>query len=93
MATVKTILRDPSGLLEQREVGLDLSRCSRPLNLDGDRPAVRERCPMHLADRRRGDRRRLEVEERALEREPELALDNLLDLLERERSHIVLERA
>ena len=48
---------------------------------------------MHLADRRGGDRRRVEVEERALERQAELALDDLLDLLERERPDVVLQPA
>ena len=48
---------------------------------------------MDLPDRRRGDRHPIEVDERALERKAELGLDDLFDLFERERPHVVLERA
>ena len=48
---------------------------------------------MHLADRRGRDRHRLELEEQALERVPELVLDHALGLLERERPHVVLQPA
>ena len=48
---------------------------------------------MHLADRRGGDRRRLELEEQPLERVAELLLDHALGLLERERAHVVLQPA
>ena len=66
---------------------------ARTLNFDGDLPAVRQGGAVDLADRCGGDRQRIEVEKRALEREVELRLDDLLDLLERERPHVVLEAA
>ena len=46
---------------------------------------------MHLADRRRRDGLLLEVEERPLDRQAELRLDDPLDVLDRERRHLVLE--
>jgi hypothetical protein len=87
------LLGQTRSLIEEREVGLDLARCAGTLNLDGDLPAVGQRGAVDLADRRRGDRCGVEVEKRALEREIELGLDHLLDLLERERPHVVLEPA
>ena len=48
---------------------------------------------MHLSDRRGGDRLALEVEEEPLDRVAELLHDHALGLLERERSHVVLESA
>ena len=86
------LLRDARRLVEEREVGLDLPRRARPLHLHRDALAVRQRRAVHLPDRRGRDRRRIEVEERALEREAELRLDDLLDLLERERPDVVLQR-
>ena len=86
-------LRDARRLVEKREVGLDLPRRARPLHLHCDALAVRKRRAVHLPDRRGCDRRRVEGAERALERQAELGLDDLLDLLERERPHVVLQRA
>ncbi len=48
---------------------------------------------MHLADRRCGDRLVVELEEEALDRLTELLQDDALDLLVRERAHVVLEAA
>src|SRR5581483_11138629 len=47
----------------------------------------------HLADRRSGERLLLELQEEALERQPELCLDRPARLLERERPDVVLQRA
>src|SRR5205807_2170933 len=69
------LLHQPRGLVEQREIGLDLARRTRPLDLDRDAPAVREDRAVHLADRRRRDRRLVELDEETLERAPELRLN------------------
>ena len=81
------------GLVEQGDVVLDLIRCVRPLHLDDDLIAVRQHRAVHLADRRRRDRRLAELEERLLERQSQLLLDHLAHLRERERRHVVLEAA
>ena len=81
------------GLVEEGEVVLDLTRRVRPLHLDDDLVAVRQHRPVHLADRRGCDRRLAELDERLLERQAELALDDLAHLRERERAHVVLEPA
>src|SRR6266540_5509386 len=86
-------LRDARGLVEQREVGLDLPRGARTLHLDRDRLAVRQRRSMYLPDRGCSDRYGIELEKRTFQRKAEVALDDLLDLLERERPHVVLQRA
>jgi hypothetical protein len=83
----------PGGLVEQREVGLDLARRVGTLHLDDDAAPVGQRRPVHLADRRRGDRTLLELQEELVERQLELALDRPLDVLERERTDVVLEGA
>ena len=80
-------------LVEERDVGLDLPRGARALHLDGDAPSVRERGLVHLADRRGGDRHRVELGEQALERVPELAFDDAPDVLERDRTDVILQRA
>ena len=48
---------------------------------------------MHLSDRGGGHRAPVELEEEALDREPEVLLDHALDLFERERADVVLEPA
>ena len=48
---------------------------------------------MHLADRRRRERLAVELEEETLDREAEVFEDDALDLLVRERAHVVLEAA
>src|SRR5207253_9272296 len=83
--------REASRLVEKPEVGLDLARRARPLHLHRDPAPVGQGRAMYLADRRSRDRRRLEVEEQALERVPQLLLDHPLRLLEREWPHVVLE--
>ena len=77
---------------EQLDVALDLPRRVRPLHLDDDLPAVRQHRAVHLADRRGRDRLLLELEEQPLDRLPELLADRALDVLERERAHVVLQR-
>ena len=63
------------------------------LHLHGDLLPVRKRRAVHLADRGRGDRGRIEVQEEPLERVAQIVLDHPLGLLERERAHVVLERS
>ena len=87
------LLDDSRGLVEEAEVGLDLLRRARPLHLDGDDVAVREHRAVDLADRGRGDRLAVEFEEEALDRLAELLADDALDLLVRERAHVVLKPA
>ena len=87
------LLREPRRLLEELDVALDLARRVRPLHLDDDATAVRQRRAMHLADRRRGERLLLELEEEPLDRLAELLADRALDVGERERPHVVLQRA
>ena len=48
---------------------------------------------MDLADRGGGHRRRVELDEEALDRLAELFLDHALDVLVRERAHVVLQAA
>ena len=87
------LVRETRRLVEKAQVGLDLARRARPLDLDRDPAAVRERRPVHLADRRSRDRHRLELDEQPLERVPQLLADDPLDVLERKRPHVVLQRA
>ena len=79
------------GLVEQRQVGLDLPRRVRALDLDGDAAAVRERGAVHLADRGGGDRGRVEVGEELLDAQLEVLADDALDVLVRDRADVVLE--
>ena len=79
------------GLIEKREVGLDLPRRVGPLHLDRDALAVRQRRPVHLPDRGGGDGGRLELREELLDRKPEVLADHPLDVLVRERPHVVLQ--
>ena len=87
------LLRDARGLVEEAEVGFDLLGRARALDLDRDDMAVREHGSVHLADRRGGQRLAVELEEEALDREAEVFEDDALDLLVRERAHVVLEAA
>src|SRR5207247_1367459 len=84
---------DTGGLVEKRKVGLDLTRSSRPLHLDGDAPAVRQRGAMDLADRSRGDGPVVELGEELVDREAEILRDDLLDVRERKRTNVVLKPA
>ncbi len=87
------LLREPSGLVHQVQVALDLAVGPRTLNLDDDVAAVRKRRPVDLADRRRRRRDRIELLEEALDRLAELGADHVLHLLVRERRDVVLEPA
>ena len=69
----------------------DLSLDVRALDLDGDLPAAAEDGVVHLAQGCRGDRCRGELLERFGHPHPEFAGDDGLDLLERERLHVVLQ--
>ncbi len=86
------LLHELRRLVQEDEVGLDLTHRVRALHLDRDLAAVRKRRLVHLTDRRRRDRHRVEVEEEPLDRVPQLLLDHALRLLEGERAHIVLQR-
>ena len=90
---VHALLHELRRLVEQRDVGLDLPWRARPLHLDGDLLAVREHRAVHLPDRRGGDGLALELEEEPLDRVAEVLDDHALGLLERERTHVVLEAA
>src|SRR5207247_776671 len=57
------LLRDARRLVEEREVGLDLTRGAGALHFDGDASAVRQRGTMDLADRGGGDGSFLELGE------------------------------
>ena len=74
------LLRKACRLVEQREIGLDLRRRIRPLHLHHDPPAVRQHRPVHLPDRRGGERLLVELEEQPLDRLPELLADRALDI-------------
>ena len=87
------LLGDLRRLVEERKVGLDLSRRVRALHLDRDPLAVRQHRAVHLADRRRRHRRLLERREQLLDRQLELLAHDPLDLRERERRDVVLEGA
>ena len=88
-----TLLRQPGGLEEQRQVGLDLPRRVRALHLDDDAAAVRQDGAVHLADRRGGERLLVELEEEPLDRLAELLLHDALDVGVREGTDVVLEPA
>src|SRR5262245_2085235 len=85
------LLEESRGLVEESEVRLDLLGGRRALHLDRHFLPVREHRPMHLADRGRGERREVELEEGAVHAQVELGLDDLLHLLERDRRRVVLE--
>ena len=87
------LLDHARGLVQQREVGFDLARRVRALHLDDDLVAVRKHCAVHLTDRRGGNRLLVEADERLLERQAELFLDDDANLREGERADVVLEAA
>ena len=58
---VDAAAHDPRDLVEQAQVGLDLAGGVRPLHLDRHPAPVRQLGEVHLADRRRRDRHRVEV--------------------------------
>ena len=78
------LAKEARRLVQQPEVGLDLLGRRRALDLDRDLLPVREHGPVDLPDRGRRDRGQVELEERLVEREVELRLDDLAHLLERE---------
>ena len=87
------LLDHARGLVEQRQVGFDLTRRVRALHLDDDLVAVRERRAVHLTDRGGGNRLLVEADERLLDRQAELFLDHDPNLREGERADVVLEAA
>ncbi len=87
------VLGEARGLVQQRDVGLDLGGRVGALHLDRDAAAVREDRAVHLADRSGRDGHPVELEEEPLDRQPQLLLDHRLGLLVRERRHVVLQAA
>jgi hypothetical protein len=79
------------GRAHQLEVRLDLPRRIRPLHLDDDVLAVRQRRAVNLPDRGSRDRLLVELRERPRDREPEILLDHPLDVRERHGRDVVLE--
>ena len=86
-----TLLEELRGLVEKPDVCLDLPGGGRALDLDDNVLPVGKHRAVHLPDRRRGDRRELELQERTIHRQAELGLDDSAYLLERNRRGIVLE--
>jgi len=86
-----SFLGDTCRLIQKRHVRFDLSRRAGALHLDGDLLAVRQRRAVHLSDRRRGDRRVVELREELGNRKAEILLDHLLDVLDRKRANVVLQ--
>ena len=84
------LLEEFGRLVEKPDVGLDLAGSRRALNLDDDFLPVRKNSAMHLPDRRRRDRRRVELEKGPVDGEAELGLYDLLYLVKRNRRHVVL---
>ena len=87
------LAEEPRRLVEKSEVGLDLLGGRRTLHLDRDLLPVGEHGAVHLADRRRRERREVELEERPIHAQVELGLDGVADLLERDRRRVVLQAA
>ena len=75
-------LGQPQDQAQVLHVGPDRGGDPRVLDLDRDLAAVEQRRPVHLADRRRGDRLLVEVLEHVLEPLAELLLDHLAHVLE-----------
>ena len=90
---VDAALDDAGDLVEQRQVALDLPGRARALHLDRDEAAAGELGEVHLADRGRRDRDRVERGEELVDRRPQVLLDHPLDVGVRERPHVVLELA
>ena len=87
------LVQEPRGLVEQREVGLDLGGRRRPLHLHRDLSAVREHRAVDLPDRCGRHRHDVELEERPLDGQVELGLDDVSDVVEPDRADRVLEPA
>src|SRR5262249_11240896 len=85
------LLGKTGGLVEQRDVRLDLARRVRPLHLDRNALAVGQQRVVDLADRGSGCRSLVELEEGLLDRQAELFADDSLDLSERNWPDVVLE--
>ena len=80
-------------LVEEREVRLDLSGGGGSLHLHGDLPSVGQHRSVHLTDRRGCHRHDVELEERALDGEVELGLEDIPHVVEAHWPRRVLESA
>ncbi len=87
------LLQETRSLVQEAEIGFDLITGRRPLHLYGNLLPVRQDRAMHLADRRRGDRGEVELEERTVHPQFELGFDNVANLLEGNGRRIVLKPA
>ena len=87
------LAEQPRRLVEEPEVGLDLLGRGRALHLDRDLAAVGQDGAMDLADRRRRERREVELEECPIHAQVELCLDDVAHVLEGNRRGVVLEAA
>ena len=87
------LAEETRSLVEEAEVGLDLIAGGRALHLHGHLLPVGEDGAVHLADRRRCDRREVELEKRPIHPEVELGLDGVAHLLERDCRRVVLQPA
>ena len=93
LESANALLQELRRLVEEPEVGLDLPRGFRALDLDRDLLTVREHRSVHLADRRRGERLLVELDECPFQGQTELGFDGSAGLLERKRSDLVLQPA
>ena len=85
--------QQPGDLVEQVDIGADLRFRIRPLHLDDDAVAVRQHGTVHLADGGSSDRLGVDLQEEALDRQPELLFDHAERNFGRERRHLVLQLA
>ena len=79
-------------LVEEREVLGERRPNVRTLHLHHDLAPSAQASAMHLAKARRAQRLRVEEVEQLAQARTELRLDRLLDVLEGDRTHVILER-
>ena len=87
------LVQELGGLIEQREVRLDLRRGRGPLHLHGDLAPVGQHGPVHLPDRRGCHRHDVELEECPLHGEVKVGLEDVANLVEANRARRVLKAA
>ena len=88
---LRVMLGQVDDVREDGEILLDLLAHTGSLHLDHDARPVPEFGGMHLADRRRGERRLVEAHEQVLERLMQLRFDDPAHLAERDRWRVILE--
>ena len=80
-------------LVEELEVVGERCADVRALHLDDDLAAAAQRGGVHLAEARGAERLVVEVVEQLADAAAELLLDRLLDVVERDRADVVLQRS